>query len=203
MIELVVATGNKGKLKEIREALSDMDVNVISVMDFPDAPEVEEDGDTFLENATKKAVETAKHTGMIALADDSGLVVDALEGRPGVYSARYAGEDATDEMNNEKLLAEMEGVPDDKRTAWFVAVIVVATPEGEIITAEGKSGGTITHEPTGDKGFGYDPLFYNEKAGKTFAEMEGAEKLSVSHRGAALREMKKKLPAWLDKVGAG
>jgi XTP/dITP diphosphohydrolase len=200
-MEIIVATRNRGKLAEIREALSDLGITLYSLEDFPDGPEVLEDGETFYENAVKKARETAWHTGKFALADDSGLVVDALGGEPGVYSARYAGEEADDRMNNDKLLAELKDVPEDNRTARFICVIAVAFPDGELITAHGASEGRIMDAPRGEQGFGYDPLFYSVEAGAGFSEISRKEKLKVSHRGRALQELKEKLRKWMNTSG--
>ncbi len=201
MMEIIVATRNRGKLAEIRDALSDLGITLYSLEDFPDVPEVIEDGETFYENAVKKARETAWHTEKLALADDSGLVVDALGGEPGVYSARYAGEDADDRMNNEKLLEELQDVPEKNRTARFICVIAVASPDGELINAHGASEGRIMDEPRGEEGFGYDPLFYSVEAGAGFSEISREEKLKVSHRGRALRELKEKLQKWMNTSG--
>lgn len=185
-VRLVVATRNRGKVKEILDFLPP-GAEVLTLADFPHLPPVVEDGKSFLENAVKKAREVAMATGITALADDSGLEVEALNGAPGIFSARYAGEGAKDEENNAKLLRELEGVPWEKRRARFVCVIAVATPEGRVYTARGVCEGFITFEPRGDKGFGYDPLFYVPELDKTFAELEGEEKHKVSHRGKALR----------------
>jgi len=189
MLELVVATRNKGKVREITAALARVDINIVSLADYPCAPEVEEDGVTFRENAVKKARGAAEHTKMYALADDSGLEVDALDGVPGVHSARYTGVNATDGDNNNKLLAELEGVPDDKRAARFVCAIALCSPDGEVTVAEGVCEGVIAVSPRGTNGFGYDPLFYYPPLGKTFAELTKEDKLAVSHRGKALRAL--------------
>jgi len=193
MIEIIAATRNQGKLAEIRQALADLDVRIKGLDEFPDAPEVDEDGQTFLENAIKKARAISEFTGKHALADDSGLVVDALEGAPGVKSARFAGEGATDEMNNDKLIKELKKVPDAPRTARFVCVIVLASPDGNEVTTQGSCEGMILDRPRGHKGFGYDPLFYHPALDATFSEITREEKLKVSHRGQALRELKRKL----------
>jgi XTP/dITP diphosphohydrolase len=193
-MDVVLATRNKNKVREIREILSaaDSGVNVYTLDDFPDIGEIEEDGATFEENALKKAEHIAAATGIIAIADDSGLVVDALEGRPGVYSARYAGEDADDRQNNEKLLAELQGVPDDRRTARFVCCIAMGS-KGQMKTFTGAVEGRIGHEPRGKSGFGYDPLFYPGGSDRTFAEMDSSEKNAISHRAVALRKLKEYL----------
>lgn len=201
MMEIVVATRNPGKLEEIREAFFDLEVRLYSLQDFPDVPEVIEDGETFYENAVKKAKETAWHTDRFALADDSGLVVDALGGEPGVWSARYAGEEADDRMNNEKLLAELKDVPEKNRTARFICVIALVTPTGELITSHGATEGRIMNELRGEHGFGYDPLFYSIEAGAGFSEITREEKLKVSHRGRALQNLKDKLRQWMSTSG--
>lgn len=193
MIEIVVATRNPGKLKEIREALAGLPLKLISLKDCPGAPEVSEDGETFMENAVKKARAIAQYCGKRALADDSGLVADALNGAPGVRSARYAGENATDEMNNEKLLSALAGVPPDMRTASFICVVALATPGGELITAEGSCPGLILSAPRGQNGFGYDPIFLYPPLNQTFAEITRGQKLKVSHRGQALAALRGKI----------
>jgi XTP/dITP diphosphohydrolase len=183
---IVLATNNKNKLKEIQELLKGYPVAIKSLADFGPMPEAVEDGETFDENAYKKAIHYAKVLGVPCLADDSGLAVDALDGRPGVYSARYAGPGATDWDNCEKLLGEMAGTT--KRTAHFVCVLSLATPAGPALTWEARCDGEITHERRGESGFGYDPVFFSPELGKTFAEVSMAEKSSVSHRGRALAD---------------
>ena len=184
---IVLATRNEGKVRELREMLKDFPVDLRSLNDFGPIPEAVEDGASFDENAYKKALFTAKVLGLPAIADDSGLVVAALDGAPGVYSARYAGEKASDAGNIEKLLAEM-GDQNDRRAA-FECVISVAVPSGPALTYEGRCEGEITREPKGQGGFGYDPVFYSPELGKTFAESTMAEKNRVSHRGRALAQM--------------
>jgi XTP/dITP diphosphohydrolase len=196
MIEIVVATRNPGKLGEIAHALQGLPVKLLSLAEFPDAPEVVEDGDTFQENAVKKARAIAAHTQKSALADDSGLAVDALHGAPGVRSARFAGEGASDEMNNLKLLAALADVP--ARLAQFVCVLCLASPGGDIITVEGSCPGEILEAPRGRGGFGYDPLFYYPPLHATFAEVSREQKLEVSHRGRALRALREKITAMPD-----
>ncbi|MFN2366108.1 MAG: XTP/dITP diphosphatase, partial [Desulfurivibrionaceae bacterium] len=164
---IVLATRNEGKVREFREILRDFDVDLRSLNDFGPIPEAVEDGETFDENAYKKAHFTAKVLGLPAMSDDSGLVVEALNGAPGVHSARYAGDKADDRDNIAKLLKEMEGVED--RRAAFQCVISLAVPSGPALTYEGKCEGTITTEPRGSRGFGYDPVFYSSELGKTFA----------------------------------
>ncbi len=199
-IILVIATRNEGKTREIRSLLKDFPVEIKDLNDFGPIPPCVEDGKTFEENAYKKASFTAKVLGLPALADDSGLEVEALGGRPGVYSARYAGPNATDEENNRKLLQEMKGITN--RKARFCCVISIAVPTGFALTYEGYCEGLITEEPRGTNGFGYDPIFYYEPMGKTFAEMTLEEKIAVSHRGKALQELRKefdKVLVWIKK----
>ena len=165
-------------------------VEILSLAAYPGAPEVVEDGGSFLENALKKARAFAEFTGETVLADDSGLEVDALAGRPGVYSSRYAGPDANDEENIKKLLLELRDVPAEKRGAAFRCALVMYRPDGEYDTFEGTLRGVITTEPRGTQGFGYDPVFFVPEIGKTVAEMPMEVKNSISHRGAALRALK-------------
>ena len=182
---LVVATKNPGKLREIREILGS-EVSVTSLADFPGVGDIVEDGTTFEANAEKKALAVAFHTGHVSLADDSGLEVDALNGAPGVYSARFAGEKATDEQNNRKLLRLLEETPPEKRTARFRCVIAIGVPDGSVQTAEGRAEGLILCSPRGTGGFGYDPLFLVPGIRRTFAELPPEEKNRLSHRGKAL-----------------
>lgn len=183
---IVLATNNKNKLKEIQEILKDFPVAIKSLSDFGPMPEAVEDGETFDDNAYKKALHYAKVLGVPCLADDSGLVVDALDGRPGVYSARYSGPEATDWKNCEKLLGEMEG--QTNRSAHFVCVLSLATPAGPALTWEGRCNGELIAERRGEAGFGYDPIFFSPDLGKTFAEASMAEKSAISHRGRALAD---------------
>lgn len=197
-ILVVLATRNKGKLAEFMELLKDFPVDLKSLNDFGPIPEVVEDGATFDDNAYKKAAFTSKVLGVPAISDDSGLVVEALDGAPGVISARYAGENATDQENIEKLLAEMKGEKD--RKAAFECVISIAVPSGPALTYEGRCEGEIIEEARGDGGFGYDPVFFCPDLGKTFAEAGAEEKNRVSHRGRALADMTAefdKVLAWL------
>ncbi len=196
---LVLATRNEGKIKEFGELLSGFDIEVKSLKDFGPIPPIIEDGETFDDNAYKKASGTAKLLGLPALADDSGLVVEALDGDPGVYSARYAGEGASDEANNLKLLKAMEGKKN--REARFECVISIAVPRGPALTYEGICEGEIALQTTGEKGFGYDPLFYYPALKKTFAQLTRQEKNLVSHRGKAMAELRAefaKVLVWLD-----
>ncbi|WP_066639180.1 XTP/dITP diphosphatase [Desulfolucanica intricata] len=189
-MQLVLATRNQGKVRELRELLQDLGVEVISLEEYKDFPEIEEDGTTFKENAIKKARETAGFTGLISLADDSGLEVDYLGGEPGVHSARFAGEPKDDKANNEKLLKLMEGVPLTRRTARFRCVVAICGPKGEVHTAEGTCEGIIGTDLRGEQGFGYDPLFYLPDYEKTFAELDLSIKNKISHRGRALLKAK-------------
>lgn len=190
---LVIATQNQNKLAEFKEILKGVAIEVKSLADFGPIPEPIEDGDTFDENAYKKAHHTAKVLGLPAIADDSGLVVDALGGAPGVHSARYAGENATDDENCRKLLQELEVKGKGNRKAHFTCVLSIAVPSGPALTYEGKCNGIILREPRGESGFGYDPLFYFEQQGKAFAELTMEEKNKVSHRGKALKEVKSEI----------
>ncbi|MDK2889350.1 MAG: XTP/dITP diphosphohydrolase [Thermoanaerobacter sp.] len=189
-MKLVLATRNPGKVRELSQLLSPLGYEVLSLEHFPGVPEVVENGATFRDNAVKKATAVARHTGQLALADDSGLEVDYLGGAPGVHSARFAGEGHDDRANNEKLLRLLAGVPPEKRTARFRCVVAVATPEGKVFTTEGTCEGVIAEEPRGEGGFGYDPLFYVPSCGKTFAELDPEVKNRISHRGRALALMR-------------
>jgi XTP/dITP diphosphohydrolase len=189
MRELVVATGNKGKLKEFSLLLQGTVDRVLSLSDFPSYPDVVEDGETFTENAVLKARSAARATGIPAIADDSGLVVDALEGLPGIRSARYAGEHAGDEDNNAKLLEQLTGVPDVRRTAAFVSVIALCYPDGTCLTFDGELKGVILDAPRGVEGFGYDPLFLVPEFSQTLAEIPIVTKNSISHRGQAFSRL--------------
>ena len=184
---LVIATRNKGKTREIRDMLQGFPVRIKNLDDFGPIPEIEEDGDTFDDNAYKKASFASRVLGVPALADDSGLVVDALGGRPGVHSARYAGEDATDQERCEKLLTELGDQPN--RKAAFECVISIAVPTGAALTYEGRCEGIITAKPEGTNGFGYDPIFYSPEYSRTFAQLTMEEKSRISHRGRALQEV--------------
>jgi len=189
MRKFIIATKNKGKIKEIEKILTGLPLDVISMEQVGIYKDIEENGATFEENALIKAQELHKLTGEMVMADDSGLEVDYLNGAPGVYSARFAGEGATDEDKNKKLLNLLEGVPFEKRKARFVCVIAVVYPEGDYFTVKGICEGYIGFEPKGNNGFGYDPLFYIPEYGKTMAEMDPEDKHKISHRGKALRLM--------------
>lgn len=198
-MKVIAATRNRHKLTEFSRILSPMGYEVVSQEEVCPGIEVEEDGATFLENARKKAVEIFRRTGMPTIADDSGLCVDALNGAPGVHSARYAddeGDGHDDKANNRKLLRELAGVPMEKRTARFVSAISFAIGEGELVECEGFCQGHIAFESLGDNGFGYDPLFLVE--GGSFASIPGEEKDRISHRGNALRKLQALLEARRD-----
>lgn len=184
-MKLLLATGNRHKLHEIKAILSHPGVELLSLDEFPDMPSVIEDRDTFEGNAAKKAAETARLANLWALADDSGLEVDALDGAPGIYSARYAGEPVDYARNNAKLVDALKGVTD--RSARFRCVIALSTPEGQVRTVEGHCEGHITDAPRGNQGFGYDPLFVPCGHTMTFAQMPAELKNAISHRAAALR----------------
>jgi XTP/dITP diphosphohydrolase len=192
---VVVATGNRGKLDEIRSSLAFEGWEFVTAADLgPRAPEVEETGDSFIENALLKALVYHELFGMPSIADDSGLIVDALAGEPGVRSARYSGEGATDAKNNAKLLAALEGLTPDLRGARFQSAVVFVDEDGQAVAACGSCEGRIGAGPRGTGGFGYDPLFEPEEApGRTMAELSLAEKNAISHRGAALRALRDKL----------
>ncbi|MGD9876963.1 XTP/dITP diphosphatase [Desulfococcus sp.] len=196
---LVIATRNQGKTAEIRDILRDFPVEIKNLDDFGPIPEIEEDGETFDDNAYKKASFTARVLGFPALADDSGLVVAALDGRPGIHSARYGGAGITDRERCKKLLAELEGAAN--RKAAFECVISIAVPSGPALTYEGRCEGEIARSPDGVNGFGYDPVFYYPPMGKTFARLTREEKNRVSHRGKALMEVREefdKILKWID-----
>lgn len=187
-MKLVLATRNLGKVQELSELLSDQStIEVLSIKDFPKAPEVLEDGETYQHNAKKKAVHIARYSGIRALADDSGLEVDALGGAPGVHSARYAGADASDAERIAKLLAATKDVPDDERTARFKCAVAVAEPNGRVDVVMGVCDGKIIREPCGTQGFGYDPVFVPHGYDQTFAELGEKVKNHISHRAKALR----------------
>jgi XTP/dITP diphosphohydrolase len=188
--ELLVATANRGKFTELQLLLQGTVDRLLSLDDFPGLPPVTEDGATFAENAVKKARSAAKATGKPTLADDSGLLVDALGGLPGVRSARFAGERAGDDENNALLLRMLAGVPPHGRTAAFRCVIALCLPDGECLTFEGELKGTLLDEPRGSSGFGYDPLFLLPEFGQTLAELPMAVKNAVSHRGKAFIRLK-------------
>ena len=188
--QILIGTKCAAKLREIKEILGDLQCELLSPEEVGPLPEIAEDGATFEDNACKKACELARHFNMTVLADDSGLEVDALGGRPGVLSHRYADEDATDAENNLKLLAELEGVSEEKRTARYRCVVALASAKGLQMTADGSCTGSIALEPSGTNGFGYDPLFYYSPYGATFGVIDPVLKNQVSHRAEAVRKLK-------------
>ncbi len=190
-MKVVIATKNKGKLREIKDifARNGLVLNILGLDLFPEIGDIKEDGNTFFENALKKAKTVAEHTGLVAIADDSGLEIDALNGAPGVFSARFAGEKATDEENNKKVLELLKDVPSSKRSARFRCVIVAYSPKGKYISAEGIWEGKITTEPKGEFGFGYDPIFEDLETGLTAAQMDIVEKNKRSHRFKAIKKL--------------
>lgn len=190
---LVVASHNANKIREIKELTAHLDLEVVGVSEIGDFPPVEEDGETFQANAQKKAVTIAALTQELVLADDSGLEVDALQGAPGVYSSRFAGEPSNDQRNNELLLAKLKNVPDEQRGAQFRCVMALASPEGWVKYSEGVCRGVIIHELKGAQGFGYDPLFLVPEYGLTFAELGPEIKNKISHRFLAMQGMLKLL----------
>jgi XTP/dITP diphosphohydrolase len=188
---LVLGTRNRKKRQEIVEILAGLEIDLKDLSDFPDAPEVEEDGKTFEANSRKKAQELAKHLNHWVLGEDSGLVVPGLNGRPGVYSARYAGKHGDDEANNQRLLAELAPLPNDCRAAYYVCTAALANPEGEIVAVvEGRCHGIIIREPRGTGGFGYDPLFLIPEYHRTFGELSTHVKHALSHRARALAQLR-------------
>lgn len=202
MEKILFATNNRGKVRELEPVFAELGFELITNRDLDNPPEVNETGRTFLENATLKAHQLAEYSNLPTIADDSGLMVDYLNGQPGIFSARYAGEAHNDAKNNAKLLAELGGVPAEDRTATFTTVIVFSWPGkfDQDLVVTGDAAGRILTVPDGEDGFGYDPLFYVPEKEKTFANMTPTEKNEVSHRGNALRALIRELPAWLEKV---
>ena len=187
--QIVIATKNKGKAREFMQLFDSFDVEVKTLLDFPEIADVEETGTTFEENAILKAEGTGLHHSMIMIADDSGLVIDALDGRPGVYSARYAGEKKDDEANIDKVLDELQDVPASERTARFYCSLAIAGPNFETTTVSGRCEGMILTERKGNGGFGYDPIFFVKSYGQTMAELSADEKNAISHRAKALQNL--------------
>ncbi|MFH2138322.1 MAG: XTP/dITP diphosphatase [Candidatus Omnitrophota bacterium] len=196
-MEVVVSTRNKDKFKEITRILQDADIKTLDLDGFPQAPEVEEDGNTFADNASKKALIIAKVTKRLTVADDSGLEVAFLNGAPGVYSARFSGEGATYQSNNEKLLDSLKDVPREKRDARFVCCVAIADENGLIDIVEGECKGFIDTKPSGENGFGYDPLFISPEYDKTFAQLEPEQKNKISHRAKAFAQAKEVVLAYI------
>jgi len=204
MRKILVASTNPGKLKELREMLEG-EIEWVRLSDFPNVPEIEEDGATFAENAQKKALGYAKATGLWTLADDSGLVVDAIGGQPGVKSARFAeakekDRKIIDQKNIEKLLKLLKDIPKEKRTARFVCFLCLASPDKVLVETQGTVEGIIIDKPAGDNGFGYDPIFFIPELNKTVAQLDSVNKNSISHRGNAIRKLKPVLKNLLNHV---
>ena len=197
--KIIFATGNEGTLRVIREILKELQVPVLSMKEAGVSLNIEENGSTFAENAEIKARAVWNCTGGIVLADDSGLVVDALGGEPGVYSARYMGEDTSYEIKNREIIRRLEAVSGQDRSARFVCIIAAVLPDGTVRKTEGTMDGVIAMEPAGEEGFGYDPILYIPEYGKTGAQLTMEEKNAISHRGKALRAMKGELARWLGK----
>jgi XTP/dITP diphosphohydrolase len=190
-MKIVFASGNEGKVREIREMLEGMEIELVSLSNYSHVPEIIEDGESFLENALKKAKIVSEFTGETVLADDSGLQVDVLGGEPGIYSSRYAGEEATDVDNNAALLAKLKNIPQEKRTASFRCVLVLCKRDGSYDYFEGKWNGQIIDERRGNNGFGYDPIFLVPELKMTAAELPAEIKNKISHRGQAFAQLKK------------
>ena len=207
MRRIVFATGNKGKMREIKAIMSGFDIEIVSMREAGVEVDVEEDGTTFMENSFIKAravadkCRQAGYTDDIVLADDSGLVVDALGGEPGIYSARYLGEDTPYSIKNAKIIERMEGVPEDERSARFVCAIACVLPDGRELSAEATYEGAIGYEEKGENGFGYDPIFYLPDRGLYSAELDPDEKNRISHRGKALVKMRELLLKELEPNG--
>ena len=193
MTKIILASNNKGKIKEVKEICKDMQVEIVSMKEAGIDIDIEENGTTFEENALIKAEAVMKLTGELTIADDSGLEVDYLHGEPGIYSARYLGEDTSYDIKNNHIIDLLAGVPDDQRTARFVCVIACAFPDGRTITVRGVIEGRIGYEERGENGFGYDPIFYVPEFGCTTAELSSEDKNKVSHRGKALTAMYEEL----------
>ncbi|MCR5700601.1 MAG: XTP/dITP diphosphatase [Lachnospiraceae bacterium] len=196
MKKLIFATGNQDKMKEIRMILGDLDYEILSMKEAGISADIVEDGKTFEENAEIKASAIAKIANCLVLADDSGLEVDYMDKQPGIYSARWMGEDTSYDIKNKKIIDNLEGVPDEKRTARFVCVVAAAFPDGHVITKRGTIEGIIGYEQRGENGFGYDPIFFLPEYGKTTAELSPEEKNKISHRGRALELIKSELAAY-------
>jgi len=197
MKELLIATRNKGKVREIQELLRDFDLKITSLHDYPDLPKIEEDGKTFAVNALKKAATISQFTKCLVMGEDSGLEVRALNNRPGIHSARYSGENATDRRNNLKLLRELRGVPLKKRQARYRCFVALTDAKGIVAVVNGSCSGLIALRPAGQNGFGYDPLFFLPKYQKTFGQLDPAIKAKISHRARATRKLRAVLNNYL------
>ncbi|MBU8879604.1 XTP/dITP diphosphatase [Bacillus sp. FJAT-29790] len=200
MEEVIIATKNAGKAKEFERMFKPLGYEVKTLLDFPELEEVEETGKTFEENAILKAETISKALKKAVIADDSGLAVDALNGRPGIFSARYAGEEKNDQANMDKVLEELGDLPFDERQARFYCALAAAVPGRETITVFGTCEGVILQEKRGTQGFGYDPIFFVQEKGKAMAELQPEEKAQISHRAHALQKMEDELPALLNGV---
>lgn len=196
--KIIIATKNKGKAEEFRAIFKDKGIDIETLADYPDLPEVEETGKTFAENALLKAETIHQALGEMVLADDSGLSVDALNGEPGIYSARYAGPEKDDQKNYEKLLANLEAVPEEDRTAHFSCTLALVDDKREPLIIEGILKGRILEEPRGENGFGYDPVFYIPDLGKSSAELSADQKNKISHRGKAIEELLAQFDDWIN-----
>ncbi len=203
MKEIIIATKNKGKVKDFEQLFSPKGYIVKSLFDFPHLTEVEETGRTFSENAVLKAEQIAHELDRVVIADDSGLEVDALNGRPGVFSARYAGEQKNDRDNLEKVLKELEEVPDEKRSARFYCALALSIPNAQTHIVEGTCEGLITRHPIGHHGFGYDPIFFVPEKNKTMAQLTSEEKNQISHRANAMKKLGDMIPTIFNKEGKG
>ncbi len=203
MKEVLIATNNLGKVKDFEALFTPLGITVLSLHDIPEDVDVEETGTTFEENAILKAETVSKLLGKIVIADDSGLEIDALEGAPGVYSARYAGNQSTDDENIDKALEALVGVPVENRSARFRCVLAISGPGIETEVFSGSCEGIITEARQGTNGFGYDPIFYVPEKNSTMAELTAAEKSAISHRGAALSKLQTKLSLFIERVGDG
>lgn len=193
MRKLIFATGNENKMKEVRMILGDLDYKILSMKEAGIVADISEDGKTFEENAVIKATAISKIANCLVLADDSGLEVDYMDKMPGIYSARWLGEDTSYTVKNQKIIDNLAGVPDEKRTARFVCAIAAAFPDGRVITKRGTIEGIIGYEEKGSNGFGYDPIFFLPEYGKTTAELSPEEKNKISHRGKALQLIKEEM----------
>jgi XTP/dITP diphosphohydrolase len=200
---VVVATRNQGKVAELRRILAAYDVDLVDIEAFPDVPDVAETGDTFAANALLKAHAVAEATGLVAVADDSGLCVDALNGMPGIFSARWSGRHGDDAANLQLVLAQLADVPDERRGAAFVCAAAAATPGGRELVVEGRLTGSLIRSPRGENGFGYDPVFVPSEGDRTTAELSAADKDAISHRGQAFRALAPRLAELLGEAAGG
>ncbi len=197
MTELLVATTNLGKLREIKGLLNDLDIKITSLADYPDCPEIIEDGETFAANAIKKAATIAMYTKRLTMGEDSGIEIKALNNQPGIYSARFSGPGATDRKNNMKLLRLLRNIPDTRRQARYRCFAALVDADGIVDVVNGSCNGLITRQSKGQNGFGYDPLFLIPRYGKTFGELDPAIKSKISHRARALKKLKKSLERYM------